>query len=64
MPITMLAHDRKWTSVMPEHYEVKRISSYLKEAGIEGNRIIALEPLPRRGKKFLNKKRSLNGSPI
>ena len=42
----MLAHDRNWTSVMPEHYEVKRISSYLKEAGIEGNRILALEPLP------------------
>jgi len=28
---------------MPEHYEVKRISSYLKDGGIEGNKINRLE---------------------
>jgi len=30
--------------MMPEHYEVKRISSYLKNAGLEGNKITRLEP--------------------
>lgn len=31
---------------MPEHYEVKRIQSYLKDGGIEGQKIIDLELFP------------------
>lgn len=31
---------------MPEHYEVKRISSYLKDGGIEGNKIVSLGCFP------------------
>lgn len=43
---------------MPEQYEVKRIQSYLKDAGIEGQKITTLELLPGSEKILKNGTRS------